>query len=70
MDAYEIIHALDITYLIEKDLVKFLINKKADVNAKEPSGWSALMFASMLGETESVKMLIAAGADVHSKTNE
>ena len=28
------------------------------------------MFTAMLGETESVKILIAAGADVYSKTNE
>ena len=60
------LHIID----IENDVAEALIEKGADLNAKEGNGWSALMFASMGGATECVKMLIMAGADVNCKTNE
>ena len=51
-------------------MVNYLIEKGVDVNTKEPNGWSALMFATMLGETESVEILVKAGADVNAKTKD
>jgi ankyrin repeat protein len=60
---------MNAAYNKKNDLVEYLITQGADVNAKEPSGWTALMFAEMVGEVESVKFLIEAGADLNSKTN-
>lgn len=60
---------MNAVYNKKNDLVKYLITQGADVNAKESSGWTALMFATMLGETEIVKILLDAGAEVNSKTN-
>jgi ankyrin repeat protein len=39
------------------ETVKLLIEKSADVNAKDNSGVTALMHASMNGHTEIVSML-------------
>lgn len=46
------------------DLVKFLIDRGADVNTKIKHGGSALSLAAECGNINSVKMLIDAGADV------
>jgi ankyrin repeat protein len=61
---------MNAVYNKKTQVAKYFIDKDADVNAKEPKGWTALMFATMLGTTESVKMLIKAGADVNSKTED
>jgi ankyrin repeat protein len=45
------------------DAVKLLIDAKADVNAQEEEGSTALMLAAFMGNLEMVKMLVAAGAD-------
>jgi serine/threonine-protein phosphatase 6 regulatory ankyrin repeat subunit B len=47
--------------------VKALIDKGADVNAKNKDGDTALMSASLKGHTEIVKALIEKGADVNAK---
>jgi ankyrin repeat protein len=47
------------------DLAKFLIGKKADVNAKDKKGKTALFYA--LDNANMVEFLIAAGADVNIK---
>jgi ankyrin repeat protein len=48
------------------DAVKRLLDRKIDVNAKEPEqGQTALMWASAEGHLPVVKALIAAGADVN-----
>jgi uncharacterized protein len=53
------------------DIVKFLIEKGADINAKNSwAGWNALIYSSMNGKTETVKYLIEKGADVNTKDNE
>lgn len=44
------------------EVVKLLLAKGADVNAKNKSGRAALMYASEKGYTEIVKILKAAGA--------
>jgi uncharacterized protein len=46
------------------DAVKALIDSRANVNLKNKAGATPLMSAAAQGETESVKLLLAAGADV------
>ncbi|UCF81171.1 MAG: ankyrin repeat domain-containing protein [Acidobacteriota bacterium] len=48
--------------------VKQLLNKGADVNAKNEYGWTALMKAARYGRTETAKALLDAGADVNAET--
>jgi ankyrin repeat protein len=50
--------------------VKRLIEKGADVNAKDNEGITALMYAVAFEHPEMVKLLIDAGADVNAKDNE
>ena len=50
-------------------IVKLLIDKGADVNAKNNDGWTALIWASRNGYTEIAKLLIDKGADVNAKNN-
>ena len=45
--------------------VKSLIKQGANVNAKDENGWTALMWASMLGHFEIVKILVENGADIN-----
>lgn len=42
--------------------VKSLLNKGADMNAKNKNGWTASMLASKNGHTEIVQLLKKAGA--------
>src|SRR5665213_2123571 len=46
------------------DAVKVLIDAKANVNFKNKAGATPLISAALQGETESIKLLLAAGADV------
>lgn len=50
--------------------VRDLIDKGADVDAKEENGFTALMLASWHGYSQIVQCLIGEGADVNIKTNE
>ena len=49
--------------------VKVLLDKGADVNAKNNDGWTALMCASEKGYAKIVSMLLKNGADVNAKNN-
>jgi len=49
------------------DAVKSLIEKGADINAKDSDGRTPLMYASSYGYTEIVKLLIEKGAYVDAK---
>lgn len=51
-------------------LAKLLIDSGADIKIKAVLDWTALMFAAMRGDVESVKNLIDARADVNSKTTD
>lgn len=55
--------------MLAKDVktVQTLIDRGADVNAKDNEGFTALIYASGLGYTEIVKILIANGADINAK---
>ncbi|MEQ8224763.1 MAG: ankyrin repeat domain-containing protein, partial [Candidatus Eremiobacterota bacterium] len=48
------------------DLIKAekLLKEGADVNEKSPSGYTPLMIASGLGNSQMVELLLTAGADV------
>src|SRR5215475_10696259 len=50
----------------DKDTLRSLIDKKADVNAAEPDGATALHWASYKNDLESVDLLIRAGANVNA----
>jgi serine/threonine-protein phosphatase 6 regulatory ankyrin repeat subunit B len=53
------------SYFGHRDIVKLLISKDADVNAKSFDNNTALTYASLLGFKEIVKDLIDAGTDVN-----
>jgi len=44
-------------------MVKFLLEQKAEINAKDKNSWTALMFAAKDGYPAIVEMLIQRGAD-------
>jgi ankyrin repeat protein len=48
-------------------VVKLLIKKGADVNAKDKYGGTALMYAAQNGDKEVVKLLLEKGAKVNAK---
>lgn len=51
--------------------VEFLLNKKADANAKTLNGMTAMHFAAMSGQTDIIKLLLAHQAKVNvATTNE
>ncbi len=47
--------------------VKALLDRGADVNAKDENGGTALMEAALLGNNATVQALLEAGADVNAK---
>ena len=50
----------------DKEAVRSLIQKKADVNAAEPDGSTALHWASYRDDLESADLLLRAGAKVNA----
>jgi uncharacterized protein len=48
------------------DAVKYCLDHGANVNAKDAKGYTALQGAAFRGDNETVKYLIAAGADIHA----
>jgi len=53
----------------QREIVRMLIERGADVNIKNSKGMTALMIASRGGRTEIVRMLIERGADVNIKNS-
>jgi len=51
------------------NIVQWILNAGADVNAKDHYGWTALMFASNRCHNACVKLLLDNGADVNAKSN-
>jgi ankyrin repeat protein len=52
------------------DIVKALLDKGSDANAKKPNGESVLICAAERGNRESVKILLAHGADPNARTKD
>jgi len=52
------------------DVVRALLDKGADVNAKRRDGWTALMIAANNGHADVVHALLDKGADVNAKDND
>jgi ankyrin repeat protein len=52
------------------NVVKFIIDDGANVNARKDDGMTSLMYASLGGHLEIVRALIARGADVNARTND
>jgi ankyrin repeat protein len=48
------------------DAVKYCLDHGANVNTKDAKGYTALQGAAFRGDNETVKYLIAAGADIHA----
>ncbi|KAH6909226.1 prosome, macropain 26S subunit, non-ATPase, 10, isoform CRA_c [Coprinopsis sp. MPI-PUGE-AT-0042] len=51
------------------DIVRFLVDQKAEIDKTDNSGWTALHIAASAGNLEVVQELIGAGADVNSKND-
>lgn len=49
------------------DVVRLLIARKADVNARSRAGWTALMSAAWEGHTQVVKLLLENHADPNGR---
>ncbi len=52
-----------------EEVVKFLLNRGADVNAKDKDGWTSLMGATVEGHLETAQLLLTAGADVNAQND-
>jgi len=52
------------------EIVRELINRGADINAKANDGYTALIEASANGRIEVVRELINRGADINAKNND
>eukprot|EP01137_Pigoraptor_chileana_P010622 Opistho-2@60447 len=53
---------------IKKVLKGGLFSKKTDVNVTDDHSWTPLHYAAYEGHSEAVHLLVAHGADVHSRT--
>ncbi|KAJ6483795.1 ankyrin repeat-containing domain protein, partial [Mycena vitilis] len=51
------------------DIARFLVDKKAEVDLVDNSGWTPLHIAVSAGHDEIVQELVGAGADVNRKNN-
>ena len=54
----------------DKVAVKALLQQKADVNAAQPDGATALQWAAYKGDLELAELLINAGADVKAANHD
>jgi ankyrin repeat protein len=54
----------------KSDILKLLIDKGANVNAKRSTGQTALIYAAYNGRKENVKLLLAVGADPNATATE
>jgi ankyrin repeat protein len=56
----------DLAETADSDVARFLMEERADVNAPQPDGMTALHWAAYRDDVELVKRLISAGADAKS----
>jgi ankyrin repeat protein len=59
---------MDAVRLSDRAAVQSLLQQKADVNATEPDGMTALHWAAQQGDSETAELLIQAGAKVNATT--
>ena len=52
-----------IPFRLHFDVIKFLVEKGADLNLRDSGNWTVLMYASYIGHLDIVKYLIKEGAD-------
>jgi hypothetical protein len=52
------------------ETVKLLLDKGADINAKDSDGMTALMYAASSGQTNMVEFLLNKGADINAKDSD
>jgi ankyrin repeat protein len=45
-------------------MVRFLLDRGADIDAENVSGWTPLMLASFAGQTKIVNLLVSRGANI------
>jgi len=51
----------------DRELLTELINKGADINARDPRGFTPLIVASYNDQLEATTLLLEAGADVNAR---
>ncbi|KII89692.1 hypothetical protein PLICRDRAFT_107568, partial [Plicaturopsis crispa FD-325 SS-3] len=51
------------------DVTRYLLDKGAEVDKPDGSGWTALHIAVSAGHEEIVRELVGAGADVNNRNN-
>ena len=49
------------------EIVQLLLEKGADVNARNTAGWTPLLHAAQFSSSEIVELLIEKGADVNAR---
>ncbi|HST20807.1 MAG TPA: TonB family protein [Blastocatellia bacterium] len=54
----------------ERIIAKAVINRVANVNARDSYGWTALIYASAKGDADILKALLDKGADVNAKSKD
>ena len=59
---------MDAVRTADRAAVRSLLQQKADVNAAEPDGMTALHWAAQRGDSETAELLIGAGANVNATT--
>jgi len=59
--------SVEMLFSNERTIIKELVDQKADVNAQNGGGMTALMFAAREGRTETLEELLRAGAKVEAK---
>jgi ankyrin repeat protein len=65
---YTVLH--EATYSEKLDIVQYLVEKGANVDAKRDDGWTVLHSAVAYGTLDIIKYLVEQGADVDAKDND